>query len=283
MIENLTPRGHFLLDLAFGVHHRGVVAAEGLPDAGQGQVCELAAEIHGDLPGEGHRAGLTGPAQLLDGGLEVLGRGRHDRGNADLGGAGVGDEISQHDLGQRLVDHRLVQRRERRHADQRTLELADVAIDAAGDEFEHVVRHIQAIHLRLLAQDRDAGLQLGRLNIGDQTPLEAGPQPVLQCRKLFRRAVRRDDDLFVRVVQRIEGMEELFLSAFLAFDELDVVDQQDVDVAEAAFERCGAVVTQRVDEVVGELLGRDVLDPHAREQLLRVVTGGVQQVGLAQS
>ena len=35
VIENLTPRSHFLLDLALGVHHRGVVAAEGLADPRQ--------------------------------------------------------------------------------------------------------------------------------------------------------------------------------------------------------------------------------------------------------
>jgi hypothetical protein len=35
-------------------------------------------------------------------------------------------------------------------------------------------------------------------------------------------------------MQRIEGMEELFLGLFLAFQELDVVDQQHVDVAISA-------------------------------------------------
>ena len=77
-------------------------------------------------------------------------------------------------------------------------------------------------------------------------------------------------------------MEELLLDAFLAFDELDVVDQQHVDVAVTALEGRLAVVTQRVDEVVGELFGGDVLDPHAGEQPLGVVAGGVQQVGLAE-
>ena len=38
-----------------------------------------------------------------------------------------------------LVDRRFVQRRERRDADQRAFEFADVAFDAAGDEFEHIV------------------------------------------------------------------------------------------------------------------------------------------------
>ena len=99
----------------------------------------------------------------------------------------------------------------------------------------------------------------------------------------FGRPVGRDDDLLVGVVQRVEGVEELFLDTFLAFDELDVIDEQHVDVAVAALERDLAVVAQRVDEVVGEFLGGDVLDPHAGEQSLRVIAGGVQQVGLAEA
>ena len=48
-------------------------------------------------------------------------------------------------------------------------------------------------------------------------------------------------DLLLRVVQRVERVEELVLRAFLARDELDVVDEQHVDaaVALAEIERCG--------------------------------------------
>ena len=66
-------------------------------------------------------------------------------------------------------------------------------------------------------------------------------------------------------MQRVEGMEELLLDTFFALDELDVIDEQYVDIAIAALERDLAVVSKRVDEVVGELLSGDVLDPHARE------------------
>ena len=196
---------------------------------------------------------------------------------------GVGDQVAQHDLGQRLVDRGLVQRCERGDADQRALEFADVALDAAGDELEDVVGNVEPIHLSLLAKDRDAGLQLRRLDVGDQTPFEPGPQPVLEGGQLLGRPVGGDDDLLVRVVQRVEGVEELLLDAFLALDELDVVDEQHVDVAVAPLERRLAVIAQRVDEVVGEFLGRDVLDAHAGKQPLGVVACRVQQVGLAEA
>ncbi len=35
VVEDLTALGHLVADLAFGVHHGGVIAAEGLPDFGQ--------------------------------------------------------------------------------------------------------------------------------------------------------------------------------------------------------------------------------------------------------
>ncbi len=120
------------------------------------------------------------------------------------------------------------------------------------------------------------------MNVGDQTPLEPGPEAVLQGGQLLGRPIGGDDDLLVRVVQRVEGVEELLLDAFLALDELDVVDEQYVDVAITALERRLAVVAQRVDEVVGELLGGDVLDAHAGKEPLRVVARRVQEVCLAE-
>ena len=65
-------------------------------------------------------------------------------------------------------------------------------------------------------------------------------------------------DLLLRVVERVEGVEELGLRAFLAGDELDVVHQQHVDAAIALAEVEDAVVADRVDHLVHEPLGRDV-------------------------
>ena len=50
------------------------------------------------------------------------------------------------------------------------------------------------------------------------------------------RTVAADDDLLLRVVKRVERVEELVLCAFLARHELNVVDQQHVDAAIARAE-----------------------------------------------
>ena len=65
-------------------------------------------------------------------------------------------------------------------------------------------------------------------------------------------------DLLLRVVERVERVEELGLRAFLAGEELDVVDEQHVDAAVALAEVEDAVVADRVDHLVHEPLGRDV-------------------------
>ena len=107
-------------------------------------------------------------------------------------------------------------------------------------------------------ENRDFRLEIRRLDVGDQAPLEPRSQPLFERGNLVRRAVAADDDLLLRVVERVERVEELGLRAFLAGEELDVVDQQHVDAAIALAEVEDAVVADRVDHLVHEPLGRDV-------------------------
>ena len=53
-------------------------------------------------------------------------------------------------------------------------------------------------------------------------------------RELAGDAVGREDQLAARLVEGVEGVEELLFGGALALEELDVVDQQHVDVAVAA-------------------------------------------------
>ena len=99
---------------------------------------------------------------------------------------------------------------------------------------------------------------------------------------LVRRAVAADDDLLLRVVERVEGVEELGLRAFLAGEELDVVDEQHVDAAVALAEIEDAVVAHRVDHLVHEPLGRDVGQLQVAQVVQHVVPDRVHQVRLAE-
>ena len=66
---------------------------------------------------------------------------------------------------------------------------SNVALDAAGDQLEYVAGYVEPVHLRLLAQDRNAGLEFGRLYIGDEPPFESGAKAILEGRQLFGRPV----------------------------------------------------------------------------------------------
>ncbi len=140
----------------------------------------------------------------------------------------------------------------------------------------------RVLALGLLLQDGDLGLEVRRLDVGDQAPLEAASAGGLRSLgQLFGRAVAGDDDLLHALVQGVEGVEELLLGALLAGEELDVVDEQHVHVAEAVAEAGHLVVADGVDHLVGELLAGDVADGGVRLAALHVVADGVHQVGLA--
>ena len=46
---------------------------------------------------------------------------------------------------------------------------------------------------------------------------------------VFRKAIRGNYDLLLLLVERVESVEELFLSTLLASNELDIVHQQHID------------------------------------------------------
>ena len=95
-------------------------------------------------------------------------------------------------------------------------------------------------------------------------------------------AVGGQHDLFGAFVEGVEGVEELLLQAFLAFHELNVVDQEYVAVPVATLEDHLAVVADGVDEVVHEGLCRDIANAHAGEVVHPVMTDGMEQMGLPQ-
>ena len=131
-----------------------------------------------------------------------------------LGGAGQAAQVGEgHDAGQSA------------------LQLADVRLHAAGDGLHDIVGEVGAGALGFGVQDREAGFDIGRLDVGGEPQLEARAQALFQGEHRFGRPVRGDDDLFILSVEGIEGVEELFLGGFFAGDKLDVINQQDVDPA----------------------------------------------------
>ena len=129
------------------------------------------------------------------------------------------------------------------------------------------LRQLHAHELGLLLQDGQAHLDVGRLQVGDQPPLEAGHQPMLEVLNFAGRPVAGQHDLLVRLVQRVERVKELLLNPLLAGQELDVVNQQHVRLPVFLAEAGELVVLDAVDVFVGEFLRGEV--GHARALLVR--------------
>ena len=91
-----------------------------------------------------------------------------------------------------------------------------------------LVGEVNLVELRLALENRHPRLQIGCLDLGDQPPCEAAAQAILDARELRGELVGGEHDLFVGVVERVEGVKELVLRAVLVRKELDVVDDQHV-------------------------------------------------------
>ena len=103
--------------------------------------------------------------------------------------------------------------------------------------FHHIIGNVERFTLCLLAQNSDTSLQLGRLNIGNQTPLKARTHTFSKPGELFWRQVGGNHNLLLVIMQGVESMEELFLCMLFTRQKLDIVDQKHIDIAVNLFER----------------------------------------------
>src|SRR5438093_8937127 len=119
----------------------------------------------------------------------------------------------------------------RNQTDESTLEFAHVRSDVGSNVKGNVSRQDNMFLLRLFLQDGNLGLQIGWLNVSNQAPLETAAQAILNLRQFFWRTITGDDDLLHRLVQSVKRVEELLLRALLLSKELDIVNQQNVNIA----------------------------------------------------
>ena len=78
-------------------------------------------------------------------------------------------------------------------------------------------------------------------------------------------------------------MEELFLRAVLAGDELNIINHQHIDRAENLFEIHDLLVAQRLDKAIHELFCRQIENPQIGLACVQLMCDGMHQVGLAQT
>src|SRR5438132_12953969 len=122
---------------------------------------------------------------------------------------------------------------------------------------------------------------IGSLDVCNYTLFKPAAKTILDLSQFLGWAITGNYDLFHGLVQRIEGMEEFFLSAFLLGQKLNVVNQEHVHCAELVAETGHLVVAQRVDHLIGEFLAGDVTDCRLRLTPFDLMTDGLHEVRLA--
>ena len=251
--------GQLLLHLFNGVHHSGVVlAAEGVTDARQTQIRALPHQIHPHLTGLADGTAAGAAEHLLSGDIKHLRHLVDHLLGCDLNTLSCRIEHRRH----RLHRHRQTGDRSEGHrTGQGPLKLPYVRGEAPRQVVDQIPWQGHALLLRLLLKDRHAGLEIGGLDISDQSHLEPGDQALLQAGNLTGGPVTGDHHLFAGFMQGVEGVKELLLGVFLAFNELDVIHQQQICSAVAVPEGLHAVLADAVDQVIGEGFGGDVGDP----------------------
>ncbi len=175
--------GHLGADLVAGVHDgRVVAAAELLGDLRVAVVGELPEDVHPDLAGGHQGPAPARAAEVVDRPAEHLRRLVEDELGGDDPGSARREQVGEDGVGDLLGEGDPVEARVGRDPDQGALELADVVDDVRRDEREDLGGDaVEPLGVGLLAEDREARLELGRLDVGDEAPLEAAPEPVLDA------------------------------------------------------------------------------------------------------
>ena len=128
-----------------------------------------------------------------------------------------------------------------------------------------------------------AHLELGRLQRDREAPAEARNEALLDAGDLLGVRVAGDHDLLVRLDQRVEQIEELFLRPALAAEELDIVDEQQVERPVVALEVVEGLVLIGADDVGHVGLGVDVADLRIGARIEDVIADRLDQVRLAET
>lgn len=127
-----------------------------------------------------------------------------------------------------------------------------------------------------------AGLVVRRLDIGDQAGLESRYKPFLERSYLAREPVRGQDDLPPALIELVETMEELLLGLLLPGQKLNIIHQQDVHLPVYSSEFIDGLSSQRCDEEMRELFGRDIDEALPGMQPLDLMGYALYEMGFSE-
>lgn len=138
------------------------------------------------------------------------------------------------------------------------LEFADVAVAAAEDVIEGVVVEDGTGVCGEGHEESSAGFRIGWIHAADETAEEAGGEFFAVFGEHFGVSIGGDDNLSAVVADLNDCVEKFFLSGAFVIEEFDVVDEEDIDVAEALSEGWDCACGESGGEAVGECFAGEV-------------------------
>src|SRR5271157_6013735 len=275
---------HPVLDLLAGVHDGGMVSsAELRSHLGRGVFGELPGKVHRYLARKRHSLRPPLAAQVLVGKAEIVGHDLLDELDRDILLARLGEEVFQLLTGNIQRDVFVHQLGVGDELGEGLFEVPHVRVDVAADHLDDLVGNIYLLLLYLAVEDGDARLVVRWLQVDVQSPLETAAQPVRETPDLRDRPVRGEDHLLVRVVERVEGVEQFLLGAFLALEKLDVIDEQNIHEPVLVLELVPRLFLDGENELIGECFHRDIGDLQVGKLPVDGIADGLNEMRLPEA
>src|SRR4051812_347270 len=109
--------------------------------------------------------------------------------------------------------------------------------------------------LSLLLEDRNAMLEIRKVDVGNHAPLKATEKARLEADNFRWRPIAGENDLTAGFVECVEGVEEFFLRRLFSFEKMNVVDEKKIRLAVPLTKSMSGAIAHRTDELIHELLG----------------------------
>ena len=155
--------------------------------------------------------------------------------------------------------------------------------DPFRDEDEKFVRKFEHLPLLLHPQNGQPGFERRFRDLRRHPGLKPGDQTRLQSLDFRRLFIGSHHDLFARIVNRVERVEEFLLQLFLAAEMVYIVDQKKIHVAVIIAEFRTGLVAQGIHVVIQESFAGRVADDRIRVHCLHIICNRLHQMSLAEA
>ena len=118
--------------------------------------------------------------------------------------------------------------------------------------------------------------------MGDEAPFHPSDHPLEEL-ELAGGLIASNQDLFALIVQRLKGVAELFFKVESVLQKLDIVDEEDVEVAVKSFHLVDRFIAEMIDDVVDERFGGNRLNAHLLMVFADVMADAVEEMCFPQA